>query len=73
MCINLLAFWDDEGKVRTPVIISSKTYPNTIDILNLETGVPDGPDNDSGSGHYTLIKNVSTFMADIKATQSSLV
>ena len=32
-CINLFTFWDDEGKARTPVYISTKLYPNTIDLL----------------------------------------
>ena len=32
-CINLFTFWDDEGNARTPVYISTKLYPNTIDLL----------------------------------------
>ena len=33
VCINLFTFWDDEGKARTPIYISTKLYPNMIDLL----------------------------------------
>ena len=64
---NLFPLWNDEGKARTPVYISTKHYPNTIDLLFWETGGTYVKSN----GHYEWIKNFSTFMADDKPAKGT--
>ena len=59
---------EDERKARTPVYISTKLYPNTMDLLYWETGGTTVP-NESNKGHYACIMNLSAFMADVKAAK----
>ena len=66
LCINVFTFWDDEGRARTPVYISSKTYNKSIDLLYWETS-----DQPKEPGHYAWIKNFSAFMGDVPAAKGN--
>ena len=50
--INLISFFDDEGRERYPFYISKKTYPEEVDLLYW-------------NGHFAWIKNFSRFMSDL--------
>ena len=66
VCINVFTFWDDEGRARTPVYISSKPYNKTIDLLYWEAA-----DQVKEPGHYAWIKNFSAFMGDVPAAKGN--
>ena len=50
--INVISFYDDEGKARYPLYVSKKKFAKSIDLLYWDE-------------HYAWIKSFSSFMADL--------
>ena len=52
MSINLISYYDDEGRARYPLYISRRNSPTEIDLLYFD-------------GHYAWIKNFSRLFSDL--------
>ena len=57
--INILSFYDEEGRARYPLYISKKKFDKEVDLLYWE-------------GHYAWIRNFNGFLRDINKCQHSL-
>ena len=52
MSINLISYYDDEGRARYPLYISRRNSPTEIDLLYFD-------------GHYAWIKNFNRLFSDL--------